>query len=513
MIQKTNKLVNVKHAGKKYEVDIDPSDNGLTFKMQLFSLTGVPPDRQKILVKGGQLKDDAELSSLNIKPNHTFMMLGTVGELKAPEKKMVFAEDMTDRQLVQSGMVKTPNGLVNMGNTCYANSSLQALRTVPELQTALNTYKGGIINNPQAPDMAGALRDLYLSMKGTTQAYYPVGFITMFRKAFPQFDERDNEGGYKQQDAEEAWSQLLNTLRPKLELEPAASSSAVAGTESASNNANSSFVDQYFGGSFETVLKCNEDGSTDEPRPGHETFLKLDCHITISTNFLRDGLLAGLEEKIEKHSDSLGRNAQFTLSRKISRLPKYLTVHYIRFFWRRDTQKKSKILRKVAFPFTLDVTEFLSDDLRKKVVPARDRFREVQKDQEELRRSAKRARLGGEGSKASETDDVKEDGTISDSRLAEFKNQVSQAVDPDLAKDPGTNPFGLYELSAIVTHGGSSADSGHYQAFTRNDKEPGKWWKFNDDKVTEVDEAKIETLAGGGESDSALILLYRAVSL
>ena len=36
---------------------------------------------------------------------------------------------------------------------------------------------------------------------------------------------------------------------------------------------------------------------------------------------------------------------------------------------------------------------------------------------------------------------------------------------------------------------------------------------FNDDKVSEVDAEKIATLAGGGESHSALILLYKAIPL
>lgn len=44
-------LVVVKHSGKKYNVDLDLEESGLTFKMQLYSLTGVPPERQKILTK------------------------------------------------------------------------------------------------------------------------------------------------------------------------------------------------------------------------------------------------------------------------------------------------------------------------------------------------------------------------------------------------------------------------------------------------------------------------------
>ncbi|KAJ2528382.1 deubiquitinating enzyme, partial [Coemansia sp. RSA 1933] len=53
----------VKWQGKKYSVDVDTSASGEVFKMQLFSLTGVAPDRQRVLVKGGQLKDDTDMES------------------------------------------------------------------------------------------------------------------------------------------------------------------------------------------------------------------------------------------------------------------------------------------------------------------------------------------------------------------------------------------------------------------------------------------------------------------
>ena len=68
---------------------------------------------------------------------------------------------------------------------------------------------------------------------------------------------------------------------------------------------------------------------------------------------------------------------------------------------------------------------------------------------------------------------------------------------------------GRYELRGVVTHQGASADSGHYTSYVKksgaigeNGKrkaEDGKWWWFNDDKVSEVEAEKIEGLAGGGE--------------
>jgi len=38
------------------EVEIDTTQSPYVFKCQLYDLTGVPPERQKIMVKGGLLK-------------------------------------------------------------------------------------------------------------------------------------------------------------------------------------------------------------------------------------------------------------------------------------------------------------------------------------------------------------------------------------------------------------------------------------------------------------------------
>ncbi len=134
----------VKHQGKRYELELDPASTGETFKIQLFSLTGVEPERQKILVKGGQLKDDTDLSKLAIKPGHTFMMMGSPGAegggvLQRPAEPVRFLEDMTEAEAAQASDA-LPAGLQNLGNTCYMNSSIQALRSIPELQQELVRY-------------------------------------------------------------------------------------------------------------------------------------------------------------------------------------------------------------------------------------------------------------------------------------------------------------------------------------------------------------------------------------
>jgi ubiquitin carboxyl-terminal hydrolase 14 len=45
---------------------------------------------------------------------------------------------------------------------------------------------------------------------------------------------------------------------------------------------------------------------------------------------------------------------------------------------------------------------------------------------------------------------------------------------------------GQYELHAIVTHKGRSADSGHYMGWVRQAPGSQLWWCYNDDKVTET---------------------------
>jgi ubiquitin carboxyl-terminal hydrolase 14 len=396
-------------------------------------------------------------------------------------------------------------------------------------------------------------------MGETQDGFPPLAFLTALRTAFPQFAEKSKSGhGYAQQDAEEAWSQIVAQLRAKLKIKGPSEEGAEA--------KDTTFVDKYFAGNFEAITECDEQAARDggeEPIKGEDTFLKLDCHISATTNHLRDGILAGLEEKLEKTSPVLGRDAVYTKKSKIARLPKYLTVHFVRFFWKREAQKKAKIMRKVTFPHELDVVEFCTDELRKMLVPVRDKVREVRKDEEDVERAQKRrkkihdkavadeaAGIVDSVSESKKADEKKENDKKKDGKstgrdtemedviyktdaeidaekaaaILEAKKELHALINPDLAKDEGSNKSGLYELRGVVTHQGASADSGHYTSYVKKQgpldpktgkrgEEDGRWWWFNDDKVSEVDADKIDTLSGGGESHSALILLYRAIPL
>ncbi len=68
---------------------------------------------------------------------------------------------------------------------------------------------------------------------------------------------------------------------------------------------------------------------------------------------------------------------------------------------------------------------------------------------------------------------------------------------------------GQYELHAVVTHKGRSADSGHYIGWVRQAPGSAFWWCYNDDVVTEVRTEDILKLGGGGDRDMAYLNFYR----
>lgn len=52
-------LVKVKWGKEVYpDIDVNTDEPPMLFKAQLFALTGVQPERQKVMIKGVTLKDD-----------------------------------------------------------------------------------------------------------------------------------------------------------------------------------------------------------------------------------------------------------------------------------------------------------------------------------------------------------------------------------------------------------------------------------------------------------------------
>ena len=205
------------------------------------------------------------------------------------------------------------------------------------------------------------------------------------------------------------------------------------------------FVDKYMSGTFDSVMACDEPESLDigeTPLEMTENFFKLNCHINVDTNHLHDGLTAGLHEKIEKRSESLGRDSVYTKTSRISRLPKHLAVHFVRFDWRRTTNKKAKIMRKVTFPRELDALEYCNESLREMLIPVRDKIRDLRKEEEDVERAQKRQKRIRNGEENDSQPVEKKD-------TAKAKKSSSEKTAAKEKKDAGKSADGDTEMEDV----------------------------------------------------------------
>ncbi|XP_047313307.1 ubiquitin carboxyl-terminal hydrolase 6-like [Impatiens glandulifera] len=462
-------------------VEIDTSQLPYLFKCQLYDLTGVPPERQKIMVKGGLLKDDADWSTLGVKEGQKMMMMGTADEIvKAPEKGTVFMEDLPEEEQVLA--VGHTAGLFNLGNTCYMNSTIQCLHSVPELKSSLVQYShSGRTNDldQSSHHLTLATRDLFGELDKSVKPVSPMQFWMVLKKKYPQFGQLHN-GAFMQQDAEECWTQILYTLSQSL------------GSSGSSESADA--VKALFGIELASRVHCLESGEESSER---ESIYALKCHISHEVNHLHEGLKHGLKSELEKASPSLGRSAIYIKDSRISSLPRYLTIQFVRFFWKRESNQKAKILRKVDYPLELDIYDLCSDDLRKKLEAPRKFLRDEE---------GKKLGLKPSG-KSSDEKDVK----MTEAEGSSNTNGMSSTMTTTESAEAAGKEMqltGVYDLVTVLTHKGRSADSGHYVAWVK--QENGKWIQFDDDNPSQQREEDITKLSGGGDWHMAYICMYKA---
>jgi ubiquitin carboxyl-terminal hydrolase 14 len=346
----------------------------------------------------------------------------------------------------------------------------------------------------------------------------PLAFLATLRHAFPQFTETGPGGVPSQQDAEECWSGLLNQLRGATE-GISAQMADVEGDEATraalgGGPTTTSAIATLFELELDCSLTCEETG---EEWHGASQSMLLKCNIDQTVNHVSDGIRLGLTESREMTSPSLGRISPWNGMSRISRLPPWLTVQQMRFYYKADVQQKAKILRKVAFPVLLDLYEYATPVLQSTLDGPRAAWQVA----DDRRLAA--ARLQAQQNKKARTDGpgsdetVKEGGataaatataTNADVDMKETKAEEEIAAGEELVVTHAGRATGRYELEAVLTHKGRSADSGHYVAWCR--QSDGKWALFDDEDVTVKSEEEILALSGGGDWHMAYLLLYRA---
>uniref|UniRef100_A0A1I8J846 Ubiquitin carboxyl-terminal hydrolase n=2 Tax=Macrostomum lignano TaxID=282301 RepID=A0A1I8J846_9PLAT len=504
--------VHVKWQKQKFsDVPVDTSQPPELFKATLYSLSGVPPDRQKVMVKGAVLPDDS-WSGIALKPGATVMLLGSAEALpEAPATPPVkFVEDMDESELAKA--IDLPPGLNNLGNTCYMNATLQCLRSVPELRSILSKNRlaglGGAAASGGGPEvLVSAMSNLFAALEKSGNSVSPHVFLHLMHAAFPQFATKAEGGVFQQQDANECWVELVRCLQSRLPTTEAGGSTDV------------SFTDRYLTGSMTCRLTCQECGPEAEPEVNLvETFSQLSCFIDKDVKYLHTGLTNAMKSSLTKRCDRLGRDAVYSKQSKITRLPAYLTVQFVRFYYKEKEQVNAKVLKDVKFSLTLDVYQLCSEELQARLKPVREQLRRMD-EWLALQSGAAKRRPGGpavaQGAEQAATADT---GTNNASWPPSLPPLDPGAPPPPayyFEDDPGSNASGQYMLQAVLTHQGRSSSSGHYLAWVRKADQPANanpeedvWFKFDDDYVSPVTGADILRLSGGGDWHCAYLLLY-----
>lgn len=546
----------------------------------IYEKTRVPVQRQKLMCKApknlwkGLLKENDSTIDWNkilpMAPTSAaaqFLLMGSAEDvaIAPPKTKTVFIEDMKEEEIAA---IADPAGLVNLGNTCYLNSVVQCLRVIPQFQSSLQAFRANQMVSPSNPSVASttyftnALMDTLAQLQRQTVPLQPVTLVHATKMAFPQFAQTSPSTGHPmQQDAEEFYSQIVSTLSNQF-TQPG---SGDAG--SFSNNA----IDSIFGIRLQETLTCDEfvypttespslssSESVEPPVVRYDLSRKLVCNIqggsdgnqtSINVNYINEGIKLGLTGKIVKHSSILDRDAVWTRTQQIVKLPQILVIQFGRFYWKATpdsadhTGVKCKIMKPVAFNDTLDIFDFCSKDLQAVMQQSRQKALALEEERIQQKLDGTAVATQFLDTKSESTDEAKDVAMDESSQIAaddddaDLKAALAMSMEANVSVTdasvfgPGIpNDFqGHYELFAVVTHKGRDADGGHYMAWVKsahqsssNDpKERNQkisdtdilnedWYVFDDDEVSPCKTEDVLKLKGGGDWHMSYLNFYRA---
>lgn len=194
-------------------------------------------------------------------------------------------------------------------------------------------------------------------------------------------------------------------------------------------------------------------------------------------------------------------------------MPAYLTIQFVRFYYKEKEAINAKILKDVKFPLEFDVFELCSSELQNKLIPMREKFKEHEDRLVEESRNIK--------DRKDKTDNKKKvkqesfwfpDGNkvqklkINGKSIFLYILYIYIIIYITIITDIGSNNSGYYSLQAVLTHRGRSSSSGHYVAWVRQKNDT--WLKCDDENVSAVTSEEVLKLSGGGDWHCAYVLLY-----
>ncbi|CDI85137.1 ubiquitin carboxyl-terminal hydrolase, putative [Eimeria praecox] len=543
----------VKWGSKSFSVQIDLNEPLEVFQAQLYTLTGVPVERQKLLCKGKTIKVDADLRAVATSGCPKIMLMGTAEEaakVQPPVGKTVFVEDLTPAQQAALLREKKVEPLPNHGTLKLLALALKDFynqweQTIEPVSPFLLVGESPGVGACPSRGLSSVLETFNISSRHNWDPDAAGrGGVCLMSAVSESLDRGAAEG-----------------LSKSLAYVPL--------------TGGSSALDLLFGVQVEVTSSRNKTDGEEKPSANVqiERHRKLTCFLgtpqkPVST--LEDSLRFSLGDEVVQVGKSgntaataaapaagEAAAAEETLIRtnRIKSLALYLILHFMRFEWKvgGTESEKAKICRSVKFGQTLDMYPFCTKELQEsfkvgRAIVALRREREASTNVPASgtpAAGAAAAAAAANGSSNGATDasaePAAEQAEANTNGNAEAAKREAELL--LLAGKPC--PTGTYELVSVVTHQGRYADSGHYVGWARAGKGEAKqepsgsgseetkkeeeqqeapsgpaakkqknvvmWRKFDDDKVTEVPWESIDLAGGRSDYHVAYLLLMKHV--
>jgi len=175
-------------------------------------------------------------------------------------------------------------------------------------------------------------------------------------------------------------------------------------------------------------------------------------------------------EETDEYRDTIIRDV-------FAKLPNLLMLHLKRFDLDYNTFETVKFNNRVSFPTTLYMKPFTKEGVEE---------REAAAEAEAMQAAEAQADIGGK------------DGDVDDPAPGQSHQPTYAEIAAEVAAMPEEemDPNYVYKLGGVVIHSGY-AQGGHYYSFIK-DRGTDKWYKFDDETVTDFDISNLEQECFGG---------------